>query len=184
MIRQLRTAILITLMLTILTGLVYPLSVTLMAQLLFPHQANGSLVKTKDKIIGSKLIGQNFTEAKYFHPRPSESNYDSVKSGGSNLGPTNKKLIKRINETLENLRKENSTSNIPVDLITTSASGLDPHISPEAARFQVQRIAELRKIPKQKLIQLIDENTEQKFLGIFGEPRVNVFVLNLALDEL
>jgi len=184
MLKEIKISILMTLLLTLLTGFIYPLLVTVLAQVIFPSQANGSLIKVGDKVIGSKLIGQNFTSEKYFHPRPSESNYDGLKSGGSNLGPTSKKLIKKVNLLSDKLKAENPNLQIPSDLVTASASGLDPHISPGTAIFQAQRIAHIRGINQQKLLDLIEKYTEKKLFGVFGEKRVNVLLLNLALDTL
>ena len=184
MLDQIKTSILITLMFTVITGLVYPLSVTLFARGLFSNQANGSLITKSGNVIGSKLIGQNFTSPKYFHPRPSISNYDATISGGSNLAPTSKKLIDRIKSDAQSLQKENPNLHVPIDLVTISGSSLDPHITPEAARFQVPRIAKVRKIAEEKILELVHKYTEPRQFGIFGEPRVNVLLLNLALDNL
>lgn len=183
MLKQLKIAISITLVLTLITGFIYPMLVTVFAQIFFPHQANGSLVVYNNKTIGSKLIGQNFEDAKYFHSRPSESNYDATRSGGSNLGPTSKKLINHINALAMNLRRENPNKMIPLDLASSSASGLDPHITPEACEFQIPRIAKTRKIPEDKVRNLVRKNLENRQFGILGEPRVNVLSLNLELDQ-
>ena len=184
MIKQLKTSIIMILIMTVVTGLIYPVTVTLLAQLFFSNQANGSLLFKDKKIIGSKLIGQNFTSAKYFHPRISESNYDACKSGGSNLGPTSKKLIERITTNIVKLQKENSGISVPIDLVTSSASGLDPHITPEAALFQALRISTIRDVSEEKIINLIKKHIEPKLFGVFGEERINVLILNLALDNL
>ena len=182
MLSNLKTAILMTVTLTILTGLIYPFSITLISQI-FPRQANGSFLFKNKQVIGSKLIGQSFTESKYFHSRLSESNYDAFKSGGSNLGPTSKKLINRITASALELEKENPNSTVPIDLVTASGSGLDPHITPEAAIFQVTRIAKVRNLSEEKITELIKKYTEPKLFGIVGEERVNVLILNLALDD-
>ncbi len=184
MLKNLKTAVLMTLILTIVTGIIYPLAITLITQVSFSNQANGSLIFKNKKIIGSKLIGQSFTSAEYFHPRPSESNYDASKSGGSNLGPTSKKLIDRITFSSLELQKENPDIPVPIDLVTASGSGLDPHISLKAAEFQIPRISKARNITKERTLILVKKYTEPKQLGIFGEERVNVLLLNLALDEL
>jgi K+-transporting ATPase ATPase C chain len=168
------------------------------AQLIFPGQANGSLIERNGKVIGSALIGQHFTSDKYFHGRPSATTapdpkdptktipapYNAANSGGSNLGPSNKALIARVKGDLAKLQKENPGTPVPVDLVTTSASGLDPDISPDAALFQVPRIAKARNLPEGRLRQLIEDNTDDRFLDLLGEPRVNVLELNLALDRL
>jgi K+-transporting ATPase ATPase C chain len=198
MIRQIRPAILMIVVMTIITGLVYPLGMTGLAQLFFPHQANGSLTEQDGKIIGSSLIGQNFTSDKYFHGRPSATTepdpkdpsktipvpYAADNSSGSNLGPTNRALIDRVKADAAKLAKESPGTPIPIDLVTTSASGLDPDITPAAALFQVPRVAEARHLEPAKLQALVAEQTHDRFLGIFGEKRVNVLELNLALDRL
>jgi len=198
MLREIRPAIVVLVALTLITGLVYPLAMTGIAQLVFPYQANGSMVEQNGKVIGSELIGQNFTSDKYFHGRPSATTapdpkdptkniaapYNAINSGGSNLGPSNKTLIERVKGDLAKLQKESPGTPVPVDLVTTSASGLDPDISPEAALFQVPRIAKARKLPEDRLRQLVEDSTEERLLDFLGEPRVNVLKLNLALDRL
>ena len=197
MIREIRPAILVLLLLTAITGLAYPLAMTAIAGVLFPRQAQGSLIEKDGKVIGSALIGQAFREEKYFHGRPSAtvapdpadatktvpSPYNAANSGGSNLGPTSKALNDRIEEDVERLKAENPDAAVPVDLVTTSASGLDPDISPEAALFQVPRIARARNMSEDTIRQMIAMSTQGRTLGLLGEPRVNVLALNLALDR-
>jgi potassium-transporting ATPase KdpC subunit len=197
MLREIRPAIVILVALTLITGLAYPLVMTGVAQVIFPRQAQGSLIERDGKVVGSDLIGQAFTSDKYFRGRPSATTapdpndstktvaapYNAANSGGSNLGPSNKALIDRVQSDIETLKKENPAAAVPADLVTTSASGLDPHISPEAALFQVPRIAKARNLPEDRIRQLVEDNAEGRFLGVLGEPRVNVLLLNLALDR-
>ena len=196
MAREIRPAIVILLALTLITGLVYPLAITGIAGLLFPYQAQGSLVRQGNTVVGSALIGQQFLSDRYFHGRPSATTapdpadstksvpapYNAANSGGSNLGPSNKALIDRVQGDIAALKKNNPSDPIPPDLVTTSGSGLDPDISPDAALFQVPRVAKARNMPENRLRQLVREHTEARFLGLLGEPRVNVLALNLALD--
>jgi potassium-transporting ATPase KdpC subunit len=196
MLREIRPAILILLLLTLITGLAYPLAMTEVANAIFPRQAQGSLIERDGKVVGSALIGQEFKEAKYFHGRPSATTapdpadasktvpvpYNAANSGGSNLGPTSKALNDRIKEDVDKLKSENSAGSVPVDLVTTSGSGLDPDISPEGALFQVPRVAKARNMPEDRVRQLVSENTNGRLVGLLGEPRVNVLALNLALD--
>jgi potassium-transporting ATPase KdpC subunit len=198
MLREIRPAIIVLVALTLITGLAYPLAMTGVAQIIFPRQAQGSMVERDGHVVGSALIGQNFTSDKYFHgrlsattaPDPNDSTktvaapYNAANSGGSNLGPSNKALIDRVQGDIDNLKKENPSVPVPADLVTTSASGLDPEISPEAAQFQVPRIAKARNLPENRIRELVSEQTEGRFLGLLGEPRVNVLLLNLALDRL
>ena len=197
MLREIRPAIVFIVALTLITGVVYPFAITGIAQVIFPYKAQGSLVERDGKVVGSALLGQEFTSEAYFHGRPSATTapdpndstktvpapYNATNSGGSNLGPTSKSLIERIQGDIEKLKQENPSAQVPVDLVTTSGSGLDPHISPEAALFQVPRVAKARDLPENRLRQLVAENTSDRFVGLLGEPRVNVLELNLALDR-
>ncbi|PDT73734.1 K(+)-transporting ATPase subunit C [Bradyrhizobium sp. C9] len=196
MLREIRPAILVLVLLTAITGLAYPLAMTAIAGVIFPKQAQGSLIEKDGKVIGSALIGQEFKEDKYFHGRPSATTapdpndssktvpapYNAANSGGSNLGPTSKALSDRVKEDVEKLKAENPSANVPVDLVTTSASGLDPDISPDAALFQVPRVAKARSMSEDAVRELVTQNTQGRFAGVIGEPRVNVLALNLALD--
>jgi potassium-transporting ATPase KdpC subunit len=198
MISQLRPAIVMIVLMTVLTGLAYPLGMTGIAGLIFPHQAAGSLIERDGKVIGSELIGQNFTAAKYFHGRPSATTdtdpkdptktiaapYNADNSGGSNAGPTSKGLIDRVKGDTATLAAENPSAPVPVDMITTSASGLDPDITPAGALFQVPRVAKARNLPEDRVRQLVQDNTTGRLLGILGEPHVNVLKLNMALDAI
>jgi potassium-transporting ATPase KdpC subunit len=197
MLREIRPAIVLIIALTAITGLAYPLVMTGLAQVLFPSQANGSMIEKDGKVVGSVLIGQAFADDKYFHARPSATNapdpkdatktvdapYNAANSMGSNLGPTNKALVERVKGDVDKLKQENPSAPVPIDLVTTTASGLDPHISPEAAFFQVPRVARARNMPEDGLRQLVDQHVEGRTLGLLGEPRVNVLALNLALDR-
>jgi K+-transporting ATPase ATPase C chain len=197
MLREIRPAIVLLLALTLITGLAYPLAMTVLAGTIFPKQAEGSLIEADGKVIGSALIGQEFKDDKYFHGRPSATTapdpadstktvaapYNAANSGGSNLGPTSKALNDRIKEDVDKLKAENPSAAVPQDLVTTSASGLDPDISPEAALFQAPRVAKARKLPEDRVRRLVAENTQSRLAGLIGEPRVNVLALNLALDN-
>ncbi|PYT61280.1 MAG: potassium-transporting ATPase subunit C [Acidobacteria bacterium] len=182
--KELQIAIRFTLVTTVIFGLAYPLVITGLSQWLFPHQANGSLIIHDGRIIGSQLIGQTFSSNRYFHARPSSAGdgYDAANSSGSNLAPTNRTLVERVQAEVARLRAENSNAPIPVDLVTASGSGLDPEISPAAAEFQVPRVAQARHISQELLRALVAKHTEARQFGIFGEPRVNVLELNLDLD--
>ena len=185
---QIKITILATIVMTILFGLAYPLVFTGLAQVLFPHQANGSLVTVNGKVAGSELIGQSFTKPEYFHGRPSaagNNGYDAANSGGSNLGPTNQKLVDRVKADVQKFRAEDPdyTGPIPADLLTSSGSGLDPHISPASAEAQVARVAKARGVTPDRIAELVAKHTEGPQWGIFGEPRVNVLLLNIDLDH-
>jgi potassium-transporting ATPase KdpC subunit len=197
MLREIRPAIVFVIALTLITGLAYPFAITGLAQLLFPSQAQGSLIEKDGKIVGSSLIGQEFTSDRYFHGRPSATTtpdpndatktvaapYNAANSGGSNLGPTSKPLIDRIQGDVDKLKAENPSAQVPADLVTTSGSGLDPHVSPEAALFQIPRVAKARNLPENRVRQLVGKNTRPPLMGLLGEPRVNVLELNLDLDR-
>ena len=195
--KEIRPAIVLLVALTLITGLLYPLAMTGIAGVIFPYRAAGSLVEQDGKVIGSALIGQAFGEDKYFRGRPSatvtpdpkdptkniDAPYNAANSGGSNLGPTNKALIDRVKGDVDKLKEENPSAPVPIDLVTTTGGGLDPHISPEGALFQVPRIAKARNLPEDRVRALVSEHTEGRFLGLLGEPRVNVLALNMALDR-
>jgi K+-transporting ATPase ATPase C chain len=197
MLREIRPAIVVLVALTLICGLGYPLAMTGIAEVIFPYQAQGSLIERDGHVVGSELIGQVFTSDKYFHGRPSATTapdpndstktvaapYNAANSGGSNYGPSNKALIDRVQGDIDTLKKENPSATVPIDLVTTSASGLDPHISPDAALFQVPRVAKTRNLSEDRVRQLVAEHTEGRLFGLLGEPRVNVLELNLALDK-
>ena len=196
MLKEIRPAILVLVLLTLITGLAYPLVMTAIAGVVFPKQAQGSLIERDGKVVGSALIGQEFKDDKYFHGRPSATTapdpadstktvsapYNAANSGGSNLGPTSKALNDRVKEDVDKLKAENPSAAVPIDFVTTSASGLDPDISPEGALFQVPRVAKARNMPEDRVRQLVTDNTKGRLVGLLGEPRVNVLALNLALD--
>ncbi len=198
MLREIRPAIVVLVVLTVITGLAYPLAMTGIAEVIFPNQAQGSLIERGGTVVGSALIGQEFTSDKYFHgrlsattaPDPNDATktvpapYNAANSGGSNYGPSNKALIDRVQGDIDTLKKENPSQPVPSDMVTTSASGLDPDISPESALFQVPRVAKARNLPEDRVRQLVTENTQARLLGLLGEPHVNVLQLNLALDKL
>ena len=197
MLKEIRPAIVFVVALTIITGLIYPFVMTGVAGVIFPHQAQGSMIERDGKVVGSALIGQEFTGDRYFHGRPSATvapdpndstktvpaPYNAANSGGSNLGPTNNALIERVHGDVDKLKQENPSAPVPIDLVTTTASGLDPDISPAAALFQVPRVAKARNMPEDRVRQLVNERIEGRTLGFLGEPRVNVLALNMALDR-
>ena len=183
--RNIVIAVLMTVVTTVVLGVLYPLAITGIAQVVFPDQANGQLIERDGMVVGSRIIGQGFSRPGYFRPRPSATStpYDAANSAGSQLGPTNKKLIEAVTANVEAARRENPGVSVPIDLVTTSASGFDPHISPAAADFQVPRVARERHISDADVRRMVDAHTEVRQLGFLGEPRVNVMELNLALDK-
>jgi K+-transporting ATPase ATPase C chain len=198
MLREIRPAIVVLAALTLITGLAYPLAISGIAEVIFPYQAQGSMIERDGHVIGSALIGQVFESDKYFHGRPSATTapdpndstktvaapYNAANSGGSNYGPSNKALVDRVQGDIDRLKKENPSATVPIDLVTTSASGLDPDISPEGAFYQVPRVAKARNLSEDRIRQLVAEHTQGRLLGLLGEPRVNILQLNLALDQL
>jgi K+-transporting ATPase ATPase C chain len=198
MLREIRPAIVVLVALTLICGLGYPLAMTGIAEVIFPYQAQGSMIERDGHVVGSALIGQPFSSDKYFHGRPSATTapdpndstktvaapYNALNSGGSNYGPSNKALIDRVQGDIDTLTKENPSATVPIDLVTTSASGLDPDVSPEGALFQVPRVAKVRNLPEDRVRQLVADHTQGRWLGLLGEARVNVLDLNLALDKL